>query len=147
VRELRQQAREEDEHLRIAEVAEQALAEGTLTRRPAPRRRDDHRLRSHRRPQRLRAEHDQVGASRDPQREERRLRGNEQRADADPGRDRPGRLPRRDPERRQDSGSPAAEKRVADGQRRVLPGRRDHQGRHGEKGGDLRHREAVSHAA
>ena len=84
MRELREQAREERGHLRVAEVAEEALAEG-------PARLE--RLRSWRLGllpppangggERLEPEPDQVRGARDLDREERRLGGREQRRDPD----------------------------------------------------------------
>src|SRR6266851_6609933 len=98
-------------------------------------------------PQRLAAENDEIGGSRQLDGEEHRLRCDQQGDDADAGREGPDRLPGGDPERGEDAAPPAAEERVANGQRGVGTGRRDDEDGYAEEGqemvahgGDLRSR-------
>src|SRR2546430_7655949 len=77
--ELRQQAREEDRHLRIPEVAEESLD----VRRAAAARTRVSALPAPRRDERLQPEQDQVSRTRESQREKRGPRGDQQRREAD----------------------------------------------------------------
>ena len=139
MRELREQAREERGHLRVPEVAQEALAEssarlerlrpGRLGLPPA----------ADRRRQRLEAEPDQVRGARDPDREECGLRGREQRRDPDRRRERPHSLSARDAERREHARAATAEQRAPDRERRVGPGRHDHDRRDAEERSQLGH--------
>ena len=77
--------------------------------------------------QRLGPEEDEVRGSRDAYCEERRLGRAEDRGEPDARRQRPEGLAGGDTRRGQDTGSSSAEERVADGERRVLAGRDDHE--------------------
>src|SRR5205085_5673759 len=103
--ELRQQAREEDGHLRVSEVREQALPERAPRRAAAARPRLDVAATE----QRLEPEVDEVRRASKPDGRERGLRGAQERDDAGARRERPRRLPRGDPGRRADAGPAAAE--------------------------------------
>src|SRR5207247_19763 len=69
--------------------------------------------------------------------EEERLRSDEQRDDADAGREGPDRLSGGHPERGEDAAPPAAQQCVANGQRRVRTGRRDDEDRYAEEGQEV----------
>src|SRR5207244_8105242 len=145
--ELRQETREEHRHLRVAEVAHDALTE----REPRPHLRPgstsypgDGRLVANRAEQRLRAEKDEVRGSQDLQRNESRLRRNQKRRQAGARRNRPDGLARRDAGRGKDPAPAAADERVPDRQGRVLSGRDDHEGGDAQERGQLTHRRVVS---
>ena len=130
-RELRQEAREEDGHLRVAEVAQQPLDE---------RRRSQPLLRRIRlagsrecRPQRGQAQVEQVRGARDPERHERGLPGVQQRREPGAGGQRPDELPEGDAGGSVDPAAPPPGERVADRQGGVLPGRDDHERRNGKE--------------
>ena len=129
--ELREQAREEDGHLRIAEVAEEALAERAACPARPPC------VVSRSTEQRLDAEEDEIRGSRDPYREERGLGRAENRGQPEARRQRPEGLAARDARGRENTRSPPAEERVANRKRRVLTGGDDHEG------GDAEEREGV----
>jgi hypothetical protein len=120
--ELWQEAREEDRHLRVCEVAEQSLAEsrGRAARPmlvPSP---------PHRRGERLQPEPDEVRRSGDPHGDEDRLRRGDERRHSRTRRERPERLADRDALRRVKAVAPPAEQRVPDRERGVRPRRADH---------------------
>src|SRR5436190_8503479 len=134
-RELRQEAREKDCHLRVAEVRDDALAkrgsrvEAALRcRKVTGVRRAARSTKKH-----LPAEEDEVGGAGELDRQEGRLRCDEERSDPDARRERPNGLARCDPERGQDSARAPAEERRADREGRVLPGRDDDERRHSEE--------------
>jgi hypothetical protein len=132
--ELRQEAGEEDCHLRIAEVADEPLAE---CRPPSQAsvwaRRDRPRSPTEGAGQRLNAEEHKVGRARESQREKRWLGRLEQRNDACARGERPARLPRPDSSRRQDSASPSAQQGVPDSESRVRARSEDDDRRHAHK--------------
>ena len=137
VRKLGQQAREENRHLRVAEVAEHPLAKGSS--RAASRRRSQLRglRQTYGRDERLQPEEDEVRRTREAQRREGRLRGEQQRREPSARRDCPHELAADHPERGEDSPAPTSGERVANRQRRVLPWSDDDQERHAEKRRDL----------
>ena len=138
IAELRQQAREEDHHLRVREVADEALAERAARRRArdrhvvggAPAQRGD---------ERLQPEIHQVGGADEPERRERRLRGPQDGDETGGGRDRPDGLAECDAERRPEAAAPAARERVPDRQRGVLSGSADDDCGDEEEAGQLSH--------
>src|SRR5918992_1625679 len=98
--ELRQQAGEEHRHLRVAEVADHALAEGSVAFADA-----ELRSSSADRPQEsMDAEIDEERGACELESHERRLERDDQCGDAEARRERPHRLPCGDPERREDPG-------------------------------------------
>src|SRR5439155_4352770 len=127
-RELRQQADEEDDHLRVAEVAEQTLPPRRARGEPV-RAQCTCRAASHRVDQRADTEVDEIRSADEAQRQKRRLRGAQQLAEAGGREERPGGLAARHADRGQDAAAPTAEQGVANRQGRVRPRRRDdHQG-------------------
>ena len=140
--ELWQQAREEDGHLRVAEIAEHALAESRSRREPrssAGERRVVGRQAGERRPQRLEADEHEVGGARELDRREHGLRSREQRGHAGCGRDGPDRLAAGDTSRGGKTRRPTAHERVADREGRVLAGRDDHEDGDAEERGEVVH--------
>src|SRR5262245_12688027 len=139
-RELRQEAREEDGDLRVAEVRQQALAEGDPRR---DRTTDDvaavggARL-AERAANRLQAEPAEVDRAGDLERDERGLGRAQERRDADSRRERPDRQSEGDAEDGEEAGAAAADERVPRRDRRVRPGGDREQGRDGEKRTDVR---------
>ena len=111
---------EEDRHLRVAEIAQQALAGGAgrgQWRALGPL--EGPCLRAHRMAQRLQAEVDEVRRSRQLQRNKDRFRGDEERSEPDAGRERPARLADGTTAKDGNAGRAAAEHRVSDRQCRV----------------------------
>src|SRR5256714_37164 len=120
VDELRQQAEEEDDDLRVTEVAEQSLPVGdapTQARRTGGGELAKMTLREQRRAQRLEAEKDEVGGARQADGEEQRLRGHQQRRKPGAAGDGPGREPGDDAGRGRDAAAASSNQCVADGER------------------------------
>ena len=145
-RELGEKAREEDRHLRVPEVADEAL-----TQRPPRRERDRPRVKltlgvvvagaSERRPERLRAEEDEVRGAGELERAERGLGRAQDRDQARARGNGPHGLAERDARRRRDAAASSTGERVPDRERRVLTRRADDDCRHREEC-----REALEHA-
>src|SRR5205823_89421 len=139
-RELRQEAREEDRHLRVAEVADESLPQGPAARgsfHPRP-------LRAHRRHQGLQAEKDEVGSAGELDRDECRLGSLQHGRNSGARRERPDSLSGRDANGGEDTVAAAPEQRVPDRQSGVLAGGYDHDGRDAEKGQEVRDHAADS---
>ncbi len=142
VRELRQQAREEDGHLRVREIAEQPLAERAARRRSRRGRRL--RLPSPEcREQRLQPEVDEVGGADEAERREGGLGCPQDRDEPCGGRDRPDGLSERDPERGGEPAAPPAGERVLDRQGGVLPGSADDDGGDDQESSQLGHAKSI----
>ena len=145
-RELGEKAREEDRHLRVPEVADEAL-----TQRPPWRERNRPRVKltlgvvvastRERRPERLRAEEDEVRGAGELERAERGLGRAQDRDQARARGDGPHRLAERDARRRRDATASSTRERVPDRERGVLTRRADDDCRHREEC-----REALEHA-
>ena len=139
MRELRQKAGEEHRHLWIPEVAHETLPErDRRTRRSRAAAADSAGPPTDRGPKGLHTQQDEVSGAEQPERNEGRLGGNQQRREPGARRERPRALTDADADRGGETAEPPAQERVADREGRVLSRRDDHERGDTEEGGEVR---------